>query len=290
MGIVNNDKVLNASQDFRAAFIDELMKQTPWALQAAERFTCLTTSVSIPWMELLGDYEEFKGLVEWQAVAVQDVTITPKDYRFPVEVPMKAIDDDIHGIFTPRFRQMGIKAGNLPNKLLGAMIIDCYSGTKAYDGVAFFGAHSGCTNYGTDVLDSDAIDTLIGQMSAGTGADGQPLNFEATHLWYGAGSKGKAETILDCQFISSTANKHYKKYSPIYIPQITGNDWGFFDLSKGIKPYGYMSRQDPDFNAVISPDSVPVKDRKHYQYYSDARVVPFPLYWQLACASTGDGT
>lgn len=294
MGLLENDKVGAASTAFQAIHDEELLKVTPWALEIAEKVAVTGKSVTMVGSELMGGFSKWEGTQEWQNISATSVTVTPDTYNFPVEIERDYIDDDGIGQFAGSFVGMGIMAGNLPNKLVADAFTAGYA-TVGMDGCLFFGTHTdgnghSQVNTDTDVLDSDALDEACNKGYSFVAANGEPIGFTPTHLFYGVGSKSKAEDLLDNQFLAGGAsNKWYKRLIPIFSQNIQGNDWFVLDLSKGIKPFKLFVRQEPEFTAITSPDAECVKNRGVYQYYSRSRMCCKPLHWQLCVASTGDG-
>lgn len=296
MGLLNKEKAEAASAGFQAKFDTELVKPFagPQVQDLAEPLTSERNSETFAWSEMLGGFSEWIAPTVWDNLAVQDVTLVPKDWRLNVEVPKKAVDDDAIGIFGQQFAQMGLAGANLPNKLVAEALIsgytdDCYDGGDFFDLVHPDAAGHTQSNTGTGALTAITLEAGLDKMYALVTASGDPVMFQPTHLVVGVGARAAGGDLINSPFLAGGAtNKFYKSMELVFTPYITGNDWFIVDLSKGIKPLMLLVRQAPDFNAIIDPSAECVKESNNYQYYSYAREVVGYGFWQLIYGNTGD--
>lgn len=137
-------------------------------------------------------------------------------------------------------RGLGIKASLLGQELLLALLNN--AATKAYDGLAFFGAGH-FNNYkdtsqgvfsnvdtGKDLTPANLAEA-IAKIENRTMADGTPRNLKAKYLLHGPSLKFKAHEATGAQFINATSNvlavKSTYDVMPISIPglaQVGGKD------------------------------------------------------------------
>lgn len=91
------------------------------------------------WLNQIPDFREWVGPRVVQNVSGADYTIKNRSFELTIGIDRDDIEDDLYGIFSPLFTQMGQRAAEKPDLLMFELLASGFA-TECYDGQPFFDA------------------------------------------------------------------------------------------------------------------------------------------------------
>ncbi len=220
-----------------------------------------------------------------------------KDYEHTLGIKTTDLDDDLLGAYMPEIDDMGVKAGELPDRLAADVLIAGESASApCYDGKALFAtdhpinAVSGGTTfsnlYTSKALTGANFEYGMEQMRLQKGPDGKTLRTRGRVLLVGPQREGTARRILDNQMVVETAgdgavdniNKGRARLEVIdELDEVdAGTSWFLMDDSRPIKPVILALRQAPKLVRRDRDEDEAVFSRRQLQYGVDCRWAAAP--------------
>ena len=126
-----------AGVGFRAVFQEALKGVAPDHARISMAVNSTTAKEEYGWLGDLPGVREWLGDRVIHKLGTYDYSIRNRDFESTVEVDRNDIEDDNLGLYAPRFRQMGQRAGEFPSTLVYEALVSGFA-AACYDGQFFF--------------------------------------------------------------------------------------------------------------------------------------------------------
>lgn len=103
----------------------------------AEAVKSTTAEEKYPFLGDPPSIREWKGGRHHKPLELKEYSLENKDYEASVVVPVKYIEDDRYGVFTPRFQALGRRVAQFPDRLLFSILAAGFT-ELCYDGQPYF--------------------------------------------------------------------------------------------------------------------------------------------------------
>lgn len=136
--IINRSNIANLNQGFKAAFQAGFAGITPTYQQIVTEVTSTTAEEIYAWLNALPGMREWIGTRVIKSVSDSQYKIRNRDWEDTISVDRNKIEDDVYGIYTPIFNELGRAAAAHPDKLvwqtlLGGFTAECFDGQNFFD-------------------------------------------------------------------------------------------------------------------------------------------------------------
>jgi len=240
------------------------------------------------WMARLPSMRQWVGPRTIQNLTNHDYTLTNLPYELTVGVDRDDWDDDMLGVYSPLFEEMGRAARLLQDQ---RVVIALQLGDTAglgFDGVTFFNDAHAALGAGGAAIDNNFAGTALtlanyaavrSAMGTYVGEDGEPLGIVPTHLIVPSQLEGAARTILNAEIVPSGAGTAsetnvWKGTAQIVVmPQLNNEatTWYLADCSRAIKPMIWQNRRSPALVSMARPDDTNVFNDRQLLWGVDGR-------------------
>jgi len=298
--MVLNRETLNAlSRSFRALVFEAREAYQPlWPRLAAE-VPSESRANYYAWLESLPQVRKWVGERQGQNLAAQTYAIENEKFEMTVAVAREDIEDDQVGLYSPLFRQLGIKAAEHDDQLVFTLLREGFT-RKAYDGKPFFATNhtigkKTVSNRGNVPLTRENFRAARAQMRAITDERGSPLGFfyrKPIYLVVGPALEATALEIVGVQTLSGGgANPDYQAAEILLSPWLVDEAepyWFLIDGAQALKPFVLQRRTRPEWVEKESPETSDETFKRDVILYGlRERKAAGYLFWQLAYGSTG---
>ncbi len=227
--------------------------------------------------------------------------IENKTWESTLSIKREAYEDDELGLYAARFRGMGAAAALHPDVLFGQLLEAGFTG-NCYDGKKFFSAihpiDGGGTqsNLTTNLLNATAFETALAAILSLKGSTGKPIDVAAMggelHLIVPPALRATAKTILDVQNLAGGAsNPNYQAAKVVVFSRLTSTTKWYLVYGGGVfRPVIKQSRRKVEFVQFFNPDDESVFNSNEFKFGVSGRWNLGYGLWQLAYASSGDGS
>lgn len=159
---VINAAVLSAINiGFSTAFQAGLgMAPSQWGTVATQ-FPSITRSNKYAWLGDIPGMKKWIGPRQINALKAYDYNLENEPYEDTIGVDRDDIEDDLEGVYAPRFTAMGRAVGAFPDQLVFAALKAGFS-TNCYDGQSFF-------DIDHPVLNEAGVETSVANTDGGAG-------------------------------------------------------------------------------------------------------------------------
>lgn len=137
--IITNAALSAVFTGYKAAFAKGFEGAAPAWDKVAMKVPSNTEKEAYGWLRQFPKMREWLGDRIINSLIAEGQTIVNKDFESTIGVPRNKIQDDVYGLFTPMFEEMGKMAAEHPDKLVYGLLSKGWS-TFCYDGQYFFDA------------------------------------------------------------------------------------------------------------------------------------------------------
>lgn len=210
--VLNRDTLNALSRSFRALVLEAREGYQPLWPRIAAEVPSETRANYYAWLESLPEVRRWVGERQVQNLAAQTYAIENERFEMTVAVARDDIEDDQIGLYTPLFRQLGIKAAEHDDKLIFNLLKEGFT-AKAYDGKPFFAndhkiGKRTFSNRGNVPLTRENFRQALARMRSLTTDDGSPLGFfyrKPIYLVVGPALEATALEIVGVQTLPTGA-------------------------------------------------------------------------------------
>lgn len=294
--IINTKNLKSLQAGYQAAF-NGAFEGTPTDFQKVAMVVPSTTSKEIyGWLGQFPKFREWIGEREIQNMSASDYTLVNRHFENTISVNRDEIEDDVYGIYTPLFQDMGRSGAELPDDLVFEALAGGFTG-KCFDGKAFFATDhkvgkNTVSNMGTAKLSVDAYAAARAGMMAIKGDKGKPLGVLPNLLVVPPALEGEARKILMADQIDGTTNIWKGTAELLVSTKLAAapTAWFLLDTRRAVKPLIYQDRKKVQFISKVRPEDPNVFDRNEYVYGADGRGTAGYGFWQMAFGSDGSAS
>lgn len=275
--VLNRDTLNALSRSFRALVLEARESYQPLWPRLAVEVASSTRANYYAWLENLPHVRRWVGERQVQNLAAQTYAIENETFEMTTSVRRADVEDDQFGLYSPLFRQLGIKAAEHDDSLIFSLLKEGFT-RKTYDGQPFFGTHKigrkTFTNRGTAPLSREAFRAALAQMRAITTEDGSPLGFfyrKPIYLVVGPALEATALEIVGVPTLpNGGANPDYGAAELLLSPWLVeeaATYWFLVDGAQALKPLVLQRRSEVEWVVKDDPgssDSVFARDEIIY--------------------------
>jgi phage major head subunit gpT-like protein len=160
--IRNSTNLTGLYTGFKAAFQGGFDDAKPTYKTVAMVAPSTTKKEEYGWLGQLPRIREWVGDRVVNSLALHDYTITNKKWEFTLGVPVDDIDDDLYGVFSPLFGEIGRSTAIFPDELTWPALMKGHENT-CYDGQNFLDTEH-------PVLDANGKEVAVSNYGGGAGA------------------------------------------------------------------------------------------------------------------------
>lgn len=160
--IISRSNIANLNQGFKAAFQAGFSGITPTYQQIVTEVTSTTAEEIYAWLNALPGMREWIGPRVIKSVSDSQYKIRNRDWEDTISVDRNKIEDDVYGIYTPIFNELGRAAAAHPDKLVWQTLLDGFT-VDCFDGQSFFD-----TDHPVGTKEAGTL-TSVSNLTAGTG-------------------------------------------------------------------------------------------------------------------------
>lgn len=297
--VLNRDALNALSRSFRALVMEAREGYQPLWPRIAAEVPSETRANYYAWLESLPEVRKWVGARQVQNLAAQTYAIENEKFEMTVAVARDDIEDDQIGLYTPLFRQLGIKAAEHDDKLVFNLLTEGFT-AKAYDGKSFFAndhkiGKKTFSNRGNVPLTRENFRQALARMRSLTTEDGSPLGFfyrKPIYLVVGPALEATALEIVGVQTLpAGGSNPDYQAAEILLSPWLVDSAepyWFLIDGAQALKPFVLQRRTRPEWIVKNDPEtSEEAFSHDAIVYGLRERKAAGYLFWQLAYGSTG---
>lgn len=249
------------------------------------------------WMTRILKMRKWDGPRLVQNLNTEAYTLINDTYENTVGVGVDEFDDDALGVYSPLMTEMGRTARKWPDQLFKTLIQSGTS-TNSFDGVPFFAAThdvdpagNQSNNFTSTALSAANYQTVRSAMQSYTGEDGEPLGVTPDLLAVPPQLERTGRTILEADMIPNDAgtaaqtNVLRSSARLLVVPELANEPttWYLMDTSKGIRPFVWQLRKDPELVSKTDMRDDNVFHQDEYLWGVKARgAMGFGLWWLAA--------
>lgn len=142
-------------------------EKTMWSKLIAEELKSDQAVETFRWLGPLPAMRQWQGQRQKKQLRVHELTIRHDKYENTIEVPVDDADRDKTGQIAARISELGSTAAVLPQKRLSQVI---ESPGNSYDGIAYWGNHTGAGGIGT-IINNALTDSTVADPLRPTSAE-----------------------------------------------------------------------------------------------------------------------
>jgi phage major head subunit gpT-like protein len=136
--IINRSNIANLNQGFKTSFLAGFAGVTPTYQQIVTEVTSTTAEEVYAWLNALPGMREWIGPRVIKSVSDSQYKIRNRDWEDTISVERTKVEDDLYGIYTPIFSELGRVAAVHPDQLvwqtlLGGFTAECFDGQYFFD-------------------------------------------------------------------------------------------------------------------------------------------------------------
>jgi len=159
--IINKANLAGMFTAFKTAFRQALTTTPAQWQKVATLVPSTTKEEKYAWLGQWPRLRKWVGDRVIKSLAAHDYTLKNEKFESTVSVPRDDIEDDVYGVFTPLFSEMGNAAATHPDELVFALLTSGFSAV-CYDGQYFFDTDHPVGNDETGI-------TSVSNMQSGAG-------------------------------------------------------------------------------------------------------------------------
>jgi phage major head subunit gpT-like protein len=289
MTLVTSDFLAAVTTNFRAIFLTAFTEAEKAALWSQLCLIVESTSdkESYNWLEAVPSISEWLDERKVYGLSAVGYEVKNKNYEGTISVDRNTLEDDKLGLIAPRIRQLAVRMGNHPGKLVFELL-NAGASTKTYDGVNFFATtrvfgDSGNINNivaGAYAADSAKILTGVGLAIKAIrnfkDNRGEFLNLEPDTIIYSPTMEVPIRNAL-LPAVAGTqrpeADILKNRICSAYLTSgaTAGHDYVVAAIGGALKPVLFQRRKAPEFVALDKPDSEKVFMQRLIHYGVDGR-------------------
>lgn len=250
------------------------------------------------WLGQMPRMREWIGDREIQNLMAHSYTIKNRDFELTTEIPVNDIADDLYGVYSPMFSEMGLSAKTHPDELVFTLLGDGFT-KKGYDNVEFFSDKHPMGN--SDEVQSNMGEAPLNALSYATarmsmmmvkGEKGKSLKIVPDLLVVSPKNEAIAREILFADLIAGSTNVNKNTCELLVVPELADypEQWYLLCTKRYVKPLVFQEREKAKLvcKNKDTDDNVFFNDKVLYGIKARYNV-GFGL-WQLAYGSTGKET
>jgi len=240
------------------------------------------------WMARLPSMRVWLGPRTIQNLTNHDYQLTNLPYELTVGVDRDDWDDDMLGVYSPLFEEMGRAARLLPEQ---RTVIALQAGDTtglSFDGVTFFNNAHAALGAGGAAIDNNFAGTSLtvanyeavrAAMRQYVGEDGEPLGVSPNQLIVPPQLEGIGKRIINGEIVPSAAgtasesNVWQGTAELIVMDRLAneGTTWYMADSRRAIKPMIWQNRRSPALVSMASPNDTNVFNDRQLLWGTDGR-------------------
>jgi phage major head subunit gpT-like protein len=259
----------------------------PWHQEVATVVPSSVRTNTYGWMQRLPAMRQWIGPRTLQNLSNHSYTLTNVPWELTVAVDRDDWEDDMLGIYSPLFEEMGRAARKLPDIQMVTVLQAGATTGLGFDGLSFFNnAHTALgagaaidNNFAATALTAANYAAVRAAMMAFQGEDGQPLGVMPNLLVVPPQLEGTARLILNAEQVASAAgtasetNIWRNSASLLVVPELAAQatTWYMFDVSRPIKPLIWQNRRSPALVSRANPQDSNVFNSRQLEWGVDGR-------------------
>lgn len=272
----------NLQVGFRSDF-DKAWRETPiWGDQLAMTVPSSTRTNTYGWMARLLKMRKWDGPRIIQNLKTHAYMLENEPFEATVGVDRDDINDDMLGIYSPMFSELGRVGRKWSDQTLKTALQAGTTNT-GFDDVAFFAsthdldpAGNQSNNFTGNALSTTNFATTRAAMMSYTGEDGEPLGVMPGLLIVPPQLENTAHTIVTAERgASGSTNVQKGQARVLVVPELAneGTTWYLADTSSAIKPLVWQLREAVKMVALTDVTDENVFMHKQYLYGLEGRGV-----------------
>ena len=240
----------------------------------AQRFTSMLPSSTkletYGWMTRILKMRRWDGPRLVQNLNTEVYQLRNETYENTVGMDVNDFNDDTLGVYNPIMQELGRTTRKWRDQQI-KLAMQAGASTNSFDGVPFFStthpvdpAGNQSNLFTSTALTPENYSTVRESMMSYTGEDGEPFDVMPNLLVVPPQLEREARQILNADMIASDSgnagvtNVLRGSAELLVVPELANEPgvWYLMDTSKGIRPFVFQTRQEPD----IVPKNQPTDD------------------------------
>lgn len=310
MGLTKSDIPAGLTSGVRTLFFQSLLAGSNIWEPLAMTIPSTKSSETYNWLDGMPQVQEFLATRQATGLRESSFTLENKTWEATLEVDRSVLEDEQYGQVAVQAQLLGQQAAAHKEQLLMGLITAGETG-KAYDGVAFFGAHKQAdgstaagTNVGNDAFSATALQNAKEAMARFTDSKGNLLRVIPDTIVIPPELEGEVLEVIGSDVVvvrvgdgtassgataaTSYTNIQRGRWKVVVSPFLTSTTaWSIYDTSKPVKPFIYQERVPAKLEELSStstadnvPDALFMRNKLYYGLY--ARYAMGYGLWQLA--------